>query len=187
MNHLQVRFTLLLALLSLPAAAQVSVSTIEASRKSAGKVNVTFIRAPLKASLARLSTAMKRPVRLDAPDRMITFHASDVEPSQALALLVERQKLKLGAEGTTVVVTDPTPEFTVTMDVTDTDIRTILKSMQRQCRVRNMVVDPEVKGSGTFLFNAVPCSIAFRTVFNSLGLSGDFEPNSVVQVRGARQ
>jgi len=187
MNYLLLRLTLLLTLVSLPAAAQVSISTVTTSQKNAGKVDVTFIRTSLAASLAKLSSSMKRPVRLDAPDRMITFHASDVEPSLALTLLAAREKLKLGAEGTTVVVTDPAPENTVTMDVTDTDVRKILKSMQRQCRVRNLVIDPEVKGAGTFLFNAVPCSIAFRTVFNSLGLSGDFEPNSVVQIKGARQ
>jgi type II secretory pathway component HofQ len=73
-------------------------------------------------------------------------------------------------------------ERTVTLDVKDADVRVILRSMKTQCAVRNLIVDPDVQGKGTFLFREVPCSTAFRVVFRSLGLAAASEPNSVVMI-----
>lgn len=73
-------------------------------------------------------------------------------------------------------------ERTVTLDVKDGDARVILKSMQQQCGIRNLLIDPEVNGSGTFFFRDVPCSTAFRVVLRSLGLAGRIEPNSILTV-----
>jgi hypothetical protein len=70
-----------------------------------------------------------------------------------------------------------------TLDVKDADVREILGSLKRQCGVRNVVIDPGVSGSGTFLFKDVPCSAAFRVVFRSLGLNGTFDGSSVVTVK----
>ena len=67
---------------------------------------------------------------------------------------------------------------TVTLDVKDADVRDILASMKTQCRIKNMVIDPDVKGSGaTLKFRDVPCDTAFRIVFRQFGLTGKFEPN----------
>lgn len=67
----------------------------------------------------------------------------------------------------------------VTLDVKDGEARAILKSMQRQCGIRNLVIDPDVKGSGTFYFRKVPCETAFRAVFRTLGVTGQVEPGIV--------
>ena len=68
---------------------------------------------------------------------------------------------------------------TVTLDVKDGDARVILKDMQKQCGIRNLVIDPDVQGNGTFYFREVPCETAFRAVFRTLGLTGQVEPNLV--------
>ena len=67
---------------------------------------------------------------------------------------------------------------TVTLDVKDTDVREVLVSMQRQCGIRNLVIDPDVKGTASRLkFKEVPCENAFRVVFSQFGLTGQVEPN----------
>ena len=68
---------------------------------------------------------------------------------------------------------------TVTLDVKDGEARVILKSMQKQCGIKNLIIDPDVQGSGTFYFREVPCDTAFRAVFRTLGLTGQIEPNVV--------
>jgi type II secretory pathway component GspD/PulD (secretin) len=70
----------------------------------------------------------------------------------------------------------------VTLDVKDADVRDVLKSMQKQCGIRNLVIDPDVSGRGTFYFRDVPCDTAFRVVFRTTDLRGRLEPNSVVTV-----
>ena len=75
---------------------------------------------------------------------------------------------------------------TVTLDVKDADVREILKSMQKQCGIRNLIIDREVGGAGTFYFREVPCETAFRVVLRSFGLASRPEVNSVLQV-GARK
>lgn len=71
----------------------------------------------------------------------------------------------------------------VTLDVKDGEARAILKSMQKQCGIRNLVIDPDVQGTGTFYFREVPCGTAFRVVFRTLGLAGQIEPNLVTVER----
>ena len=80
----------------------------------------------------------------------------------------------------------PVREHTVTLDVKDAEVREILRSMARQCAIRNLVVDPDVQGKGTFFFEKVPCQVAFPTVFRSLGIDASSQPNSVV-LAGGRQ
>jgi hypothetical protein len=77
---------------------------------------------------------------------------------------------------------------TVTMDVKDAEARDVLRSMQKQCGIKNMLVDPEVqelKGA-TFKFTEVPCDVAFRVVFRTFGLAGVIHPNSIVTVKPRR-
>ena len=65
---------------------------------------------------------------------------------------------------------------TVTLHEKDTEVRDLLKSMQKQCGIRNMVIDRDVAGKGTVYFKQVPCSTAFRVVFGMFGLAGQPDP-----------
>jgi type II secretory pathway component GspD/PulD (secretin) len=60
--------------------------------------------------------------------------------------------------------------LTVTLDVKDAEVRDILKSLQRQCAIRNLIVDPDVQGKGTFFIHDVPCATAFDLVFRTMRL-----------------
>jgi type II secretory pathway component HofQ len=74
-------------------------------------------------------------------------------------------------------------EKTVTLDVKDAELRPLLKDMQRQCGIKNLVIDPDVQGSGaTFLFHEVPCTQAFDVVFKTFSLAAVQYENSVVHV-----
>lgn len=71
-------------------------------------------------------------------------------------------------------------EPTVTLDVKDEDVRVILKSMQEQCGIRNLLIDKEVSGTAALVyFREVPCTTAFRTIFRQFGLTGEVDQNIV--------
>jgi hypothetical protein len=72
---------------------------------------------------------------------------------------------------------------TVTLDVNDADVRDILKSMQRQCGIRNLLIDKDVSGAGTVYFREVACTTAFRVVLAQFGLTGQVEPHIVTVER----
>lgn len=75
------------------------------------------------------------------------------------------------------------PERTVTLDVKDVEARVILKSMQKQCALKNLIVDPQVpQVNGTFHFKNVPCGTAFRVVLRSLGLDSVTYSSSFINV-----
>ena len=74
------------------------------------------------------------------------------------------------------------PRPSVTLDVKDEDIRVILKSMQKQCGIKNLIIDKEVEGKGTFIFNRLPCKTAFDTVFRTMSLRAKTYGNDVVNV-----
>jgi hypothetical protein len=71
---------------------------------------------------------------------------------------------------------------TVTLDVKDEDAHAILTSMQKQCGIKNLLIDRDVDARGTFVFKSVPCSTAFKVVFQSLGLGATNYGNSVITV-----
>jgi type II secretory pathway component GspD/PulD (secretin) len=67
-------------------------------------------------------------------------------------------------------------EKTVTLDVKNAEVRDILQSLKQQCGVKNMVIDPDVKGEGArIIFKEVPCSTAFRVVLRQFNLAGQFD------------
>jgi type II secretory pathway component GspD/PulD (secretin) len=70
----------------------------------------------------------------------------------------------------------------VTLDVKDADIHVVLKSIQKQCAIKNLVIDPGVTGSGTFLFRNIPCKVALDTVLRVNGLAAKTYSSSVVAV-----
>lgn len=73
-------------------------------------------------------------------------------------------------------------EPTVTLDVEDAGAREILKSMQTQCGIKNLIIDPDVNGSGSFFFREVPCRQAFRVVLRTLGLQMSAYSQDLVNV-----
>ena len=70
----------------------------------------------------------------------------------------------------------------VTLDVKDVDVHVVLKSIQKQCAIKNLVIDPGVTGSGTFLFHNVPCKVALDTVLRMNGLAAKSYSSNVVAV-----
>jgi type II secretory pathway component GspD/PulD (secretin) len=74
----------------------------------------------------------------------------------------------------------------VTLDVKDEDVHVILKSMQKQCGIKNLIVDPGVEGKGTFLFHDVPCPTAFDVVLKTMNLGLAEYSADVVEVHRNR-
>ncbi len=63
---------------------------------------------------------------------------------------------------------------TVTLDVKDAEPRVVLKEMQKQCGIKNLIIDPDVPKTGaTFYFREVPCDTAFRVVLRTYGLAAE--------------
>ena len=72
---------------------------------------------------------------------------------------------------------------TVTLDVKDARVRDVLKSMQKQCAVKNLVVDPDVpEGSATFYLKDVPCPKAFDVVLSTYKLKAVTYSDSLTSV-----
>lgn len=97
----------------------------------------------------------------------------------ALPLVAATEK-RLDGEAKPIVVRPA--EATVTIDVKDAEVVTILKDMQKQCGIKNLMIDPNVKGKGTFYLVAVPCRQAWSVVLRSMGLDSVTYPNSVATV-----
>ena len=72
---------------------------------------------------------------------------------------------------------------TVTLDVKDEEIHVILKSMQQQCAIKNLVIDPGVSGNGTFYFRDVPCERAFDVVLRTMNLAAEVTDDVVAVER----
>jgi type II secretory pathway component HofQ len=100
---------------------------------------------------------------------------------RALTLCRRVKPLLLIAASLLLVSAAPKPR-TVTLDVKDADVHVVLKSIQKQCGIKNLVIDPGVTGSGTFLFHNVPCSVALDTVLRVNGLAAKSYSSSVVAV-----
>jgi len=166
---------------ALPAAASVSVKR---SEEKAGTVNVVIVDAPLSEAVAALEFYLPLGVeQRTASDPRVSLRARNVAPEgvlRALALIA-RTDFVAGTDRYTI---HDRNERTVMLDVKDAEVREILKSMQKQCGIRNLIIDPNVQGKGTFLFTNVPCGTAFDTVLRSLGLTSVRYPNSVVTVGG---
>jgi len=71
---------------------------------------------------------------------------------------------------------------TVTLDVKDAEVREILKSMQKQCAIKNLAIDPDVHGKATFYLKDVPCPAAFDTVLKTFRLKAVTYSDSLTAV-----
>jgi hypothetical protein len=61
--------------------------------------------------------------------------------------------------------------LTVTLDVKDEDVHDILKSLQKQCAIKNLAIDPGVPHTkGTFYLRDVSCDKAFDVVLRTFDL-----------------
>jgi hypothetical protein len=74
----------------------------------------------------------------------------------------------------------------VNLDVKDAEARDVLLMLKKQCGIRNMLIDPEVKGKATFYFRELSCETAFRTVFRTYGLASDPDISAILSVRKRR-
>ena len=76
---------------------------------------------------------------------------------------------------------------TVTLDVKDATARDVLKSLQKQCAIKNLIVDPNVpEGSATFYLRDVPCRTAFDVVLRTYKLESVEYSDSTVAVEQRR-
>lgn len=114
-------------------------------------------------------------------DPLVTYRAKEVSPEKALSGIASAAKVALTSDDDHYWVRSP-GEPTVTLDVKDAEAHYILKTMQHQCGIKNLIIDPGVQGSGTFLFNQVPCRQAFRVVLSSMGLAAQTYSNNLVSV-----
>lgn len=146
-----------------------------------GRIDVRAESASLYALADAIGMRLETAVSVDLPDRSVDFKVCNITPAAALNALAQQEQLRIVIDGDSLVLRDAT-EATVTIDVKDGDVREVMATIQSQCGIRNMVIDPGVQGKGTFLFNQVPCGVAIRTVLRTLGLAGEAMPNSVVHV-----
>lgn len=166
-------------LIAIPVSAAVSVKPSPDKPKA---IDVSIVDEPLSVAVNALELHLEHPVQfLLSADPRVTLRAKQVKAEAAL------RALALGANARLTVENDRywirgLAEPAVTLDVKDADIRDILKSMKVQCGIRNLIVDPDVGGQGTFILNDVPCNQAFDLVFRTLGLKAEIQENSVVTV-----
>ena len=154
------------SLLALPALGSVTVTAASKART----FDVTVSAEPLSRIVAALQPRIPKAIAMrSSRDPVISFRSRGVAAETALRAIVTRAGLELHEGAAELEIIDPN-ERTVTLDVKDAEAAVILKSMQRQCGIKNLVVDPDVKGTGTFLFTKVPCRHAFSVVLRSLGL-----------------
>ena len=73
-------------------------------------------------------------------------------------------------------------ERTVTLDFKDAEAKVVLKEMQKQCGIKNLVIDPGVEAKTTVLFTNVPCKQAFGVVLRSMGLDAKIYSSNMVNV-----
>lgn len=176
---------------ALLAAAPESVSPVLTVHKSqgmnmGGRIDVVAKRASLIAVARELEPFLGRPVSIVSTRyQTVAYQKKAVFPIEALKAVAESARLRVIDRRTDYLLTDRA-EPLVTLDVKDVDVLEILKQLKVQCGIRNMLIDKDVAGKGTFLLRDLPCQQAFEIVFSSLGLSGKTFANSVVSVQGVR-
>ena len=168
--------------LALPAFA--ATISVRRSDEKSGALNVVIADAPLSEAIGALKLYLPYGVeQRTGGDPHVTFRGRNVLPEGVLRALALSAQLDFAAAEDHYTIRDRN-EPGVTLDVKDAEVRVILKSMQKQCGIRNLMIDPNVQGTGTFLFHDVPCRTAFGIVLRSLGLASAEYDNSVVTVGG---
>lgn len=177
--------TILVALLLLASPAYASVS-VKRSAEKAKTLDVVIVDEPLSSVIKAMAIYLPRRVQLlIGADPRITYSAKRIAPDAALRGIALAAGADLNVQHDQYWIRN-LREPVVTLDVKDVDIRVILKDMQKQCRIKNLVIDPQVSGNGTFMFENLPCRTAFSVVFRTLGLASMDYGNSLVSVERRR-
>lgn len=173
----------LLAVLLLAGASSLSAAPIAITQRVAdGETRFSVnLRAPRAEVASRLSSLLKLRVVIanDAPATM-RLDAVDVNARGVLNRLADQNGVFLIERENSFVLQKGEP--TVTLDVKDGDVRTILRSVQRQCGIRNLMVDRDVEASGTFLLTNVPCGRALSVITRTLGLGATGASTTMTRV-----
>lgn len=158
--------------------------TIRRSEGDGKKLDVTVVREPLSKVAKALQFYMTQRIQLlVSADPLVTYRGREITADAALRLVARSAGVTVAFEDDRYWLRDAKRTAGVTLDVKDEDVRVILKSMQQQCGIRNLVIDNDVQGKGTFLFNDVPCRQAFDTVLATFGLRfSDSYANNLVSV-----
>ncbi|HVR42440.1 MAG TPA: hypothetical protein VMS56_03255 [Thermoanaerobaculia bacterium] len=167
----------------LSASASGETMRIVAGRSEPVTLTIELREASLSRALGVVAMHLGKPVEIRAADRKVTLEARGIGPAAAVSAIAAAAGLEAVETTRAWTVRDP-GDPTVTLDVQDGDARAILRELARQCGVRNLMIDPEVAGRGTFLLREVPCRLALPIVLDSLGLAGEIHPSSVVRVKG---
>lgn len=176
------RICALLLLMATPAFASISVRRSPYNSKT---IDVSIVGERVSDAIASIEMVLPKSVQMVlGDDPLITYRAKGVAPEKALRALAMMAKLELTSNDDQYWVRSA-GEPSVTLDVKDGEARDILKSMQHQCGIRNLMIDPQVQGTGTFLFNQVPCRQAFTIVLRSMGLAAQTYSNNILSVGAA--
>jgi type II secretory pathway component GspD/PulD (secretin) len=166
-----------LAVAALPAAAIVSVRHMDA-----GKFTIVVRDEPLSVVVDEIAPLLSQRVRIaTGEDPIVSVREERATPLAALQAVVRAASLQLADEHGVWVIQNPA-EPRVMLDVKDADVREILRSMQKQCEIKNLVIDPKVEGQGTFVLRSVPCRTAFDVVTRTMSLKLVTYENNVVEV-----
>ncbi|HUF17608.1 MAG TPA: hypothetical protein VMS12_06150 [Thermoanaerobaculia bacterium] len=116
-------------------------------------------------------------------DRLIRLTARDITPAEIVRRAARLSALHVSETAGSMMLTDPL-EPVLHLDVKNASVRDILRSVREQCGIRNLIIDQEVSGQGTFLFTGVPCGEGLRVILASLGLAAEVE-KGLVRVKGS--
>lgn len=168
-------------------ATAVSGVRVVPSQSARGKIDVEVVKGSAHAALRSIELHLGRRIAIATPsDARVVYRGIGVDPLAAASGVAAAASFRLVEHDGMLVVVDPA-EPTLTIDVKDADLRTILAAVREQCGIRNVITDPGVEGRGTFLIRDVPCTAAVGTILRSLGLSARLEPNSVLIVSNDRR
>ena len=149
-------------------------------------LNVSIVGEPLSVAVRSLELYLPLGVQIFlSEDPSVTYRGRRVDPVAALRGIAAAAHVSVYEDSNHYWIRDDR-EPTVTLDVKDEDVRPILKSMQKQCELKNLIIDPDVQGKGTFLFRDVPCGTAFDIVFRTFRLKSVTYSNSLVTVSSRR-
>lgn len=172
----------LLVLFVLMATPMFGSITVRRSPYNSKTIDVYIVNERVTEAVGAIEMYLPKSVEiLVGDDPVITYRAKEVSPEKALSAIAKAAKVELSSSDDRYWIHSP-GEPTVTLDVKDAEASYILKSMQHQCGIKNLIIDPGVQGSGTFLFNHVPCKQAFSVVLRSLGLAAQTYSNNLVSV-----
>jgi hypothetical protein len=173
----------LLAVLLSATAADGSI-TLRRSQADGRKLDAVIVREPLSNVAKSLQFYLPQRIQLlVSGDPLVTYRGRSIAPDTLLRVIAQSAGVTVALEDDRYWLRDVKRVAGVTLDVKDEDVRVILKEMQKQCGIRNLVLDKEVQGRATFLFTDVPCRTAFNTVLATFGLRfSDSYANNLVTV-----